>query len=238
MNWQAKSSRAFNFPTSWQQLQKGDEYVDLLSQHFCQWSTKILGQQLVRIGGLSAELQCKMALPYHFVLSPKIDENLTAVSEQLASSLIQSDLAELPFETQSVDVCIAINSLNFMQDPHQFLREIQRVLTDDGYLFLSIFNPFSPLLCKQDLAKDPHKKMNFRHFLPFRIVDWLELLNFEILQQQALGNGIFSPLIAIVAQKRTYPLSLQPKKVRFNPAEIFNNDPVGAFVESKKIRSN
>ncbi|WP_439238412.1 class I SAM-dependent methyltransferase [Lonepinella sp. BR2919] len=229
IRWQAKSAKAFKLPSSWQQLPKGEQYCETLGDYFAKFSPLITGKQLVRLGGLSAELECKMSLPYHFVLSPEINSHLTALSNQNSYSLIQGDLVELPFESQSVDVCISANTLNFMQDPHQLLREIQRILTDDGYLFLSIFNPFSGLLFKQKINQPQNPALPFRHFLPCRIIDWLHLLNFEIIQQQTLGN-----LFAIVAKKQTYPLSLQPQKQRFDPSNIFQGEPVGAFREVEK----
>ncbi|MDH2927180.1 hypothetical protein A1D19_08520 [Lonepinella koalarum] len=232
MRWHAKAAKAFKLPSSWQQLPKGEQYCETLGSYFAKFSPLITGKQLVRLGGLSAELECKMSLPYHFVLSPEISNHLTALSSQNSYSLIQGDLIELPFESQSVDVCISANTLNFMQDPHQLLREIQRILTDDGYLFLSIFNPISSLMLKRELSQSQRSKLPFRHFLPCRIIDWLHLLNFEIIQQQTLGN-----LFAIVAKKQTYPLSLQPQKQRFEPSKIFQGEPVGAFkgVEKHEI---
>ncbi|WP_439242573.1 class I SAM-dependent methyltransferase [Lonepinella sp. BR2474] len=226
IRWQAKSAKAFKLPSSWQQVQKGEQYCSTLGDYFAKFSPLITGKQLVRLGGLSAELECKMSLPYHFVLSPDSNSQLTALSSQNGYSLIQGDLAELPFESQSVDVCIAANTLNFMQDPHQLLREIQRILTDDGYLFLSIFNPVGGLLFKQKINHAQRPALPFRHFLPCRIIDWLHLLNFEIHQQQSLGN-----IYAIIAKKQTYPLSLQPQKRRFDPRELFQGETVGAFRE-------
>ena len=106
------------------------------------------------------------------------------------------------------------NTLNFVQDPHQVLRETHRVLNDDGYLFLSLFNPLNGLFFKSKMGDFPSL-----HYCLWRIIDWLELLNFDILEQRNLTlshqtAGWFAPLTVIVAQKRTYPLTLNPQKVR------------------------
>ena len=50
---------------------------------------------------------------------------------------------ELPLECDSVDVVIAHHSLEFVANPHQVLREVQRVLTPQGHLLLVGFNPYS-----------------------------------------------------------------------------------------------
>ena len=45
-----------------------------------------------------------------------------------------------------MDACLLANTLNFAQDPHQILREAHRVLKDDGWIYITLFNPMSPLL--------------------------------------------------------------------------------------------
>ena len=227
MNWKAKSPRAITLPTSWQQLQQGEHYCNALTQYFADWLPKILGYQILKIGGLSGEIECDLPLRHQMVLAPKITENLTALSRRSDHSLMQANLTELPFIQQSIDACLLANTLNFCPDPHQLLREVRRVMTDDGYLFISLFNPISKLLFKRNLNKRQAEKLTFRLFLNYRIIDWLELLHFEVLQQQNLPSGIFSPLTVIVARKRTYPLILTPQKVRFNSNEIFK--PIEAF---------
>lgn len=227
MNWRAKSSKVITLPTNWRQLQQGEHYCSALTDYFADWFPKILGYQLLKIGGLSGEILCDLPLRHQIIVAPKIHENLTALSQQPDHSVIQAALTELPFVQQSVDACLLANTINFSQDPHQLLREVHRVLTDDGYLFISLFNPFSKLVCKRHLFKSNHEKLIFRHFLTWRVIDWLELLNFEILARQNLPEGFFSPLTVIVARKRTYPLQPISQKVRFKSNEIFR--PIEAF---------
>ena len=208
MNWKAKSPCAITLPTSWQQLQQGEHYCNALTQYFADWFPKILGYQILKIGGLSGEIECDLPLRHQMVLAPKITENLTALSRRSDHSLMQANLTELPFIQQSIDACLLANTLNFCPDPH-------------------LFNPISKLIFKRNLNKKQAEKLTFRLFLNYRIIDWLELLHFEVLQQQNLPSGIFSPLTVIVARKRTYPLILTPQKVRFNSNEIFK--PIEAF---------
>ena len=227
MNWRAKSTKSVQLPDAWQQLHNGEHYCNLLTAYFTNWFPKVLGYQWLKIGGLSGEIACDLPLRHQMIVAPKITENLTALSRQPDHTVIQAEPTELPFVQQSVDVCLLANTLNFSQDPHQLLREVHRILTDDGYLFISLFNPCSKLLCKRRLNKPQNDSLIFRHFLSWRIIDWLELLHFEILVQQNLPEGYFSPLTVIVARKRTYPLIFTPQKVRFKSNEIFK--PIEAF---------
>ncbi len=237
MKWNAKSSSAFNQPTSWQQLQRGSLYCNALNRYFTNWLPKILGDHLLKIGGLSGEIHCELPHLHQMIVSTEIDENLTALLTEDNLSLMQASLLELPFVEDSINACLLINVLNFSQDPHQILREINRVLCDDGYLFVSLFNPFSRLLFKRTLGITPQQSFPFRQYLLCRVIDWLELLNFDILAQQHLPlhneHGLFSPLTVICAQKRVCPLTLQPQKMHFRAAG--NLEPANAF---KQIKEN
>lgn len=226
MNWQAKLSRDFILPKSWQQLQKGNQYAEQLKAYFAPWYERVLGYQFLNIGGLSGEIACDLPLRHQIVLLPEIEEKLTALFVEKDFSLLQADLAELPFVQQSIDACLLANTLNFYADPHQLLREVHRVLTDEGYLFIALFNPCSPLLFKWKLNTPTSPKLPFRHFCHFRVIDWLQLLNFDILEQRQLSSWNV-PLTVIVAQKRTYPLTLNPQKVRLNTPEFLQ--PIEAF---------
>ena len=213
MMWRAKYEKSLAMPNGWQQLPNGRAYCNALNAYFSPWFTKICGYQILKIGGLSAEIQCDLPLRHQISLSEKITENLTALLDD-HHSVIQAKLTELPFIQQQLDACVLANTLNFVQDPHQVLRETHRVLTDDGYLFLSLFNPLNSLFFKLKTGDFPA-----RHYCLWRIIDWLELLNFDILEQRNLAlshqtAGWFSPLMVIVAQKRTYPLTLNSQKVR------------------------
>lgn len=226
INWHAKTKRTFLSPTSWQQLPQGEAYCNALQKAFAPWLSKILGYQILKLGALSAEVVTELPMRHQMLVSEKITPNLTALLTP-SDSLIQAELTSLPLIQKEIHAAYLANTLNFTQDPHQILRETHRVLTDDGWLFLSLFNPLSPLIFKRKLGDFP-----FRQYPTWRIIDWLELLNFEIIAHKNLSitnqhATIFSPLTLIVAQKRTYPLTLNTEKVRskmpafLQPAEAF-----------------
>ncbi|AAK02770.1 class I SAM-dependent methyltransferase [Pasteurella multocida] len=231
MWWNAKYPNVMHLPHSWQQLQNGSCYCNALTDYFSAWYPKILGHHVLKLGGLSAEIQSDCFLHHAILLAPHISPSLQSLGLQKNTSVIQANLTELPFIEQSIDACMLSNTLNFSQDPHQILREVTRVLREDGYLFLSLFNPFSPLLFKRHLHTVSHSPLPVRHYVPWRILDWLALLNFDILDQKRLvswdKHRCFPHLIAIVARKRVYPLTLNPQKVHFKKNELLT--PVNAF---------
>ena len=142
-------------------------------------------------------------------------------------SLVQASLTELPFIQKEIHAVFLMNTLNFAQDPHQILRESHHVLADDGWIFIALFNPLSPLIFKRKMGDYP-----LRHYPAWRVIDWLSLLNFEVIENCPIATKnkratICSPLTLIIAQKRTYPLTLNPEKVR-SKRPVFL-EPVNAF---------
>jgi SAM-dependent methyltransferase len=94
-----------------------------------------------------------------------------------------SEPCELPLDSHSIDAIIAHHSLEFAANPHQVLREIQRVLTPQGQLLIVGFNPYSLMGCNtriRGMLRDPlwsgHTPVS-----EHRLRDWLHLLGCEVL---------------------------------------------------------
>lgn len=93
------------------------------------------------------------------------------------------DYTELPFATQSLDLVVLPHVLEFVAEPHQVLREVERVLIPEGQLIVCGFNPASLWGARQVAGR-----LSGAHFLPRdgefislpRIKDWLKLLNMEV----------------------------------------------------------
>jgi len=89
---------------------------------------------------------------------------------------------ELPLESDSIDIVIAHHSLEFAENPHQVLREIQRVLTPQGQLLVIGFNPYS-LHGLGTRIKGLRKSSLWHGHKPVsesRLSDWLRLLGCEV----------------------------------------------------------
>ncbi len=93
------------------------------------------------------------------------------------------DFAELPFASQSLDLVVLPHALEFASEPHQVLREVERVLIPEGQVIVCGFNPASLWGARQVTGR-----LTGSHFLPLdgefiglpRIKDWLKLLGFEV----------------------------------------------------------
>lgn len=95
------------------------------------------------------------------------------------------DLAALPFATQSIDLIVLPHVLEFYPEPHQILREIERVLMPEGQLLILGFNPLSLWGLQQRLQRDGLFPWNGNYLSILRVKDWLKLLGFEV------DRGIF-----------------------------------------------
>ena len=90
------------------------------------------------------------------------------------------DLRQLPFAAHSIDLVVMAHSLEFDDDPHQILREVERVLIPEGEVIIAGFNPISIWGLRRRLPNCPqHFPWNGRYLSLPRLKDWLQLLGFE-----------------------------------------------------------
>ena len=93
-----------------------------------------------------------------------------------------ADYGELPFASQSVDLVVMPHRLEDCTDPHQLLREVDRVLRPEGHLVVLGINPWSLWGLRQALPG-----WLGGGFLPHagtligapHVRDWIRLLSFE-----------------------------------------------------------
>lgn len=179
------------------------------------WCPLMFGYHLLKLGALSSQLSCSASTIRH----------QCAIAEEGLSLGIQADIEELPVRSNSIDVCLLAHTLDFSSDPHQILREVERVLTQDGWIIISGFNPYS-LVGLGKLVPQFRRKLPWsaRMFSPDRVLDWLHLLGFEVVHldgipYSAIGrrnkkesngrhcNYRFMSAYMLAARKRTIPLT-------------------------------
>jgi SAM-dependent methyltransferase len=105
---------------------------------------------------------------------------------------LHCDFDALPFPNQSVDLMVLPHVLELSRDPHETLREVERVLVPEGRAVIAGFNPTSLWGLRQRFGHlRRHLQVSSRPgFLPaagefvgyWRLRDWLRLLSFEVEQ--------------------------------------------------------
>jgi SAM-dependent methyltransferase len=100
-----------------------------------------------------------------------------AGSRQVAIAL---DFTELPFASHSLDLVVMPHVLEFALEPHQVLREVERVLIPEGQLIICGFNPASLWGARQAsgrIVRSPYLPVAGEFISMPRMKDWLKLLN-------------------------------------------------------------
>lgn len=98
----------------------------------------------------------------------------------------------LPIQTESIDMVILPHMLEFDAQRFQTMREVNRVLKPGGELIILNFNPVS-LSVRFQFLWDRKLANSWRaHFITrSRILDWLKLMNYEVLATVEFGIDTF-----------------------------------------------
>jgi len=163
-NWLASS--AGRYVLDWEQAQFDSAVVDLFGYHALQCG----------LPELDALRENRM--PHRFRACVPDDEGASRRVD-----LWLDRYGALPLDTQSLDLVVLPHVLEFADDPHQVLREVDRVLRPEGRVIVSGFNPVSLWGARQILGRPLG-----RPFLPGdgqfiglpRLRDWFKLLSFEM----------------------------------------------------------
>lgn len=104
-------------------------------------------------------------------------------------STLLCEFDALPFPSQSLDLVVMPHALELVRDPHDTLREVERVLRPEGRVLIIGFNPASlwgvrqrveDLRRRAGLGGRPVLPRAGDFMGPGRVRDWLRLLGFEI----------------------------------------------------------
>lgn len=130
----------------------------------------IFGFNAVQLGLPQLDLLRANRMPFRFYCS----------EETAAATQVRASALELPFATASIDLVVLPHVLEFSDNPHQVLREVERVLVPEGSVIVTGFNPFSLWGAKRRLARQPlDAPWRGRYISVPRLKDWCKLLNLE-----------------------------------------------------------
>jgi SAM-dependent methyltransferase len=168
------------------QPQMREWYASLLGQSMLHVLDEQLAEMLPRVFGYQALQLGQIAPDVDLLRNAGMLRRIVLDPEPIAGAVqIGAQAQELPIASGCVNLLLMPHTLEFCADPHQALREANRVLTADGHLLVLGFNPWSAWGVKRAL-------LSWREYAPWngyfhgsaRISDWLSLLNFRILRRR------------------------------------------------------
>lgn len=230
-------------PNQWQDLHLGTNLKQITEHQLVTPSRQFFGYHLVKLGSLSSELA---------LAECPIKHRINVVGQRATPTGIVAESTQLPFANNSIDAFVLAHELDFAQDPHHIMREVDRCIVPDGHVAIVGFNPISMLGCLKWLPLNSTRYLqNANFFSPHRIKDWLSLLGYQIIEEQFYLYSSLSfetsldvdgrwtkfaqkylPLLAsvylIVGKKREFPLSLVKSSwelnTRFSPVGVSARD--------------
>jgi SAM-dependent methyltransferase len=126
--------------------------------------------QLGRIGRLEMLDSC--GAPTRIVLDHPVEAD---------GPVVNALPEELPFDARSLDIVVLPHTLDFCDDPHQVLREVDRALTPEGHVVIFGFNPLSLWGLRRAFTRRPRSVPWSGRFLRLaRVKDWLKLLDLDL----------------------------------------------------------
>ncbi|MGE0384595.1 MAG: class I SAM-dependent methyltransferase [Gammaproteobacteria bacterium] len=168
---------------AWLASAPGSVLVQAEQSRSVQALPNLFGYHLIQLGTLpDADLLASSRISHRAVVEVDRPQGAGA-----CSAVLFCDASALPFAADSVDVVVLPHVLEFEEDPHQVLREVERVLIAEGHVLLFGFNPWSLFgLWRLFLGWRGEPPWCGSFFRLGRVKDWLRLLGFDIVRVHAL----------------------------------------------------
>ena len=163
--------------------------------------TDLFGFHALQLGLMELQALRANRMPQRWVASdtlglempPLIGQEPATLQAPVASPVpfpsLHCDFDALPFPAQSLDLVVLPHTLELARDPHDTLREVERVLMPEGRVVIAGFNPASWWGWRQS-AGQIRQRLGWggQLYLPSageligagRVRDWLHLLGFEV----------------------------------------------------------
>ncbi len=153
-------------------------------QHLNACVADMFGYHALQLGLPEIDALRENRMPLRFCASDRLlDGKLYASDGEHTKVAVINRFEELPFATASIDLAVMPHILEFAHEPHQVLREVDRVLVPEGHLVITGFNPGSLWGLRQVMARlgaAPYLPRAGQFIALPRLKDWLKLLSFEV----------------------------------------------------------
>jgi len=139
----------------------------------------LFGYYLLQLGRLGQSDWHEKSRVSHCLIMEQSETQ--SLSNNNSSAAAIGEAEQLPVQSTSVDVLVLPHQLEFSLNPHEVLREAERVLIPEGHVILLSFNPVSIWTLFRWLYIWKHEiPWRGRFYSKTRVKDWLALLGFDI----------------------------------------------------------
>lgn len=142
------------------------------------WLSRCFGYHALLLGLQPALLRevRGLRIPHQFILGPRAGD-------------VRGLFEALPLAAESVDLVLLHHVLEYALEPHQVLREVDRVLLPEGHVLLMTFNPFGPWGLRSLLHAGRRVPWCGHRLGRRRLHDWLGLLGYDVQAEAWVGHG-------------------------------------------------
>ncbi|MCW8963411.1 MAG: class I SAM-dependent methyltransferase [Gammaproteobacteria bacterium] len=165
------------------------------------WYQTVAGQNLLHQENTLINKAIEGLFGYHLVMLGALDYAQGMAGSPISHKIVMNDEQlqqgtlhlrgsqyALPLQTDSVDVVVMPHLLEYSQQPHHVLREVERVTRPDGYIVILGFNPVSYYgICRALLGFKKRMPWQGHYYHPVRLRDWIQLLGFRIMEIKYCG---------------------------------------------------
>jgi SAM-dependent methyltransferase len=153
----------------WLETPQGRYVLDWEQAKHDQLVADIFGFNAVQLGWPGLDYLRANRMPFRF----RCDDGNGIVQAR-------GDLHSLPLAGNSVDLVVLPHVLEFDANPHQILREVERVLVPEGSVVVTGFNPYSLWGARRSLARREQLPPFGGSYISVpRLKDWFALLGLE-----------------------------------------------------------
>lgn len=180
----------------WYATDLGQSLLDNEKQCLNQLLEHIFGYNLIQLGCLDKNADKRCLISGSRISGKFVLESLAQVIQVNPGTCMITRFDDLPLQNHSLDAVILPHTLEFEQNPHQILREVERILVAEGKAIFLGFNPMSlwgfwhkywemkNRIYQKKAGKGTHREVplpSCGHLISQkRLRDWLQLLGFDI----------------------------------------------------------
>ena len=180
----------------WLKSPAGRYLIEWEQRHVDAMVADIFGFHALQLGLSELDALKANRMPHRWTCVPQVDGSVSHAEGAQHSMngrgvALCCDFDALPFDAQSLDLVVMPHTLELARDPHETLREVDRVLRPEGQVVILGFNSASLWGLRQRMGtlrrgfgfgtRKPLFLPRTGDFIGYRrLRDWLRLLSFEV----------------------------------------------------------